>query len=604
MDRRRFPLAVSILLLAAAYAIPLPDVPVGDEATDLLTAASLWRDGDLRFEPRDLARARGTWSEGPRGLTLIGDPAGGGWLLARPFLFPAVAAPVYGLLGPRGLRVLNMALVLLMLWLARRHLVRAPPRAHPQSREPQTWRQGPRRTGLLLGAFFFASATGVWILRLQSTLFLTACLFIALALWCRVRCQPAWGPRELLPLATSGALVAAAAATDPVLALFALPVAVDLVWARRLKGAAVFVAAFAVAALLLVGGQMRWTGAWGSDLAAEATVFDGPFPFEVGAEAAAVSGGAGPEEPPAETSFGLLARRAGWLLTGRHVGALASFPFGLYLAALYLLDLRRRGGRQRHLLAAALLAYLVVAIVRFPQAALPGASAPAAPGAYALALVYPLLLFLPQRLRAGRAAALPALAAGLWLVPSLAVAASGLGGVYAVELPARGPTFRALPVELELLAEGRLAGYTPFDRFPQATGGRWYVPLETFFVSESHPDGVWVRGGTRSEIFVVSRGPVETIHFRAKSIAADSTLTVRAGGETVKARFDSAGKRAGVPVEIHPEPVEQGLGLFLHDTPQEEHVYRFVLKISGGAVPARVDPKSNDPRFLGVFLEF
>jgi len=594
---------VGILLLAAAYAPPLPDVPVGDEATDLLAAASLWHDGDLLFAPRDLARARATWSEGPRGLAVIGDPAGGGWLFARPFLYPAIAAPVYGLFGPRGLRVLNMALVLVMLWLARRHLVKAPARDRPHGREPQTFRPGPRRAGLLLGGFFFASATAVWVLRLQSEVFLTACLFVALALWCRVRCQPAWGRRELLPLAASGALIAAAAATEPLLALFAIPVAVDLAWARRLKGAAVFALALGVAALLLVGGQRRWTGSWGPALAAEATVFDGPYPFELGAEDAAAPATPAPAEPPG-ASTALLARRAGWLLAGRHVGALAYFPFGLYLVGLYLLDLRAPGGRQRHLLAVALLAYLVVALVRFPAAALLGAGAAAAPGAHALALVYPLLLFLPRRLRAGRAAALPALAAGLWLVPSLAGAASGLAGIYAVELPARGPTFRVLPVELELLADGRLAGYAPFDRFPEATGGRWYVPLETFFASEDHPDGVWVRGGTRSEIFVVSDGPVDTLRFRAKSIAAENTLTVRAGGETLRARFDTPGKRAGVPVEIHPEPVETGLGLFLHDAPQEEHVYRFVLKITGGAVPARVDPNSNDPRYLGVFLEF
>lgn len=604
---------MGILLLAAAYALPLPDAPVGDEATELLAAASLWHDGDLRFEPGDLARAHSLWHEGPAGLSLSalgsGDAPGGTPVFATPLVYPLLAAPVYGLLGPRGLRVLNMALFLAMLWLARRYLVSGPVPRHPTTPGHPPWRPRPLRPGLLLGGFFFASAAAVWVLRLESEVFLMACPFVAVALWCRVRCEPIWGRRELFPLALAGLLIAAAAVAQPALALVALPVAVDLAWARRLKGAAIFAGALLGAALLLAGAQQRWTGAWGTALSERATVFAGPFPYEVGAPeeptGAADDGSAvEAQEAPARPSPALLGRRAGWLLAGRHVGALAYFPFGLFVVGLYLVDLGVRGGRQRHLLAAALLVYLVVALVRFPAVALPGAAAAAAPGAHALALVYPLLLFLPRRLRAGRFAALPALAAGLWVAPALAFAASGQAAGYGVELPARGPTYRVLPLELELLAEGELPGYGPFDRFPAATGGRWLVPAETFFVSEGHPEGVWVRGGTRSEVFVVSRGPLEAIRFQARSIAAQNTLTVRAGGETLVARFDTPGKRQGVPVEIHPAEVAQGLGLFLKDAPDEEHVYRFILEITGGAIPSRVDPHSDDPRYLGVFLSF
>lgn len=599
-------MAVGLLLLAAAYALPRPDVPVGDEATYLLAAASLWHDGDLRYEARDLARGRSTWLEGPRGLALVEGAPQGGLVYAAPVLYPALAAPVYGLLGPRGLRVLNMALFLAMFWLARRHLASRAAAGHPAApgpRGPRLPRRLPPRVGLLLGGFFFASGAAVWTLRLQSEVFLMACLFFALAIWCRVRCEPVWGRRELLPLAASGALIAAAAVAEPALAFSALPVLVDLAWARRLKGAGIFAGALLAVGLLLAGVQERLTGTWGSALAAEATVFQGPFPLEVGAPTDGATEGTAPEAP-AERSPALLLRRAGWLLVGRHVGALPYFPFGLFVVGLYLADLSRRGGRARHLLAAALLVYLVLAVVRFPWAAMPGGAEGAAPGARAMALVYPLLLFLPRRLRAGRLVVLPALAAGLWLVPSLVVAASGLAATYSVELPARGPTYRVLPLELELLAEGRLPGYAPFDRFPEATGGRWLVPRENFFISEGHPDGVWVRGGSRSEIYVVSDGPVETIRFHAQSISAENTLRVAGDHGTLRARFDTPGKRRGVPVELHPELVASGLGLFLTDAPEDEHVYRFVLETSGGAVPARVDPRSTDLRYLGTFLSF
>jgi hypothetical protein len=79
MDRRRSQLlAVGVLLLVAAYGLPLPDEPVADEATHLLATASLWHDHDLRFDDRDLARGYAVWpGAGPRGLSLLPDPGGG-----------------------------------------------------------------------------------------------------------------------------------------------------------------------------------------------------------------------------------------------------------------------------------------------------------------------------------------------------------------------------------------------------------------------------------------------------------------------------------------------------------------------------------------------
>jgi hypothetical protein len=59
-----------------------------------------------------------------------------------------------------------------------------------------------------------------------------------------------------------------------------------------------------------------------------------------------------------------------------------------------------------------------------------------------------------------------------------------------------------------------------------------------------------------------------------------------------------------VPVAVRPELVAEGLGWFLREQPGEERIYRFVLEVTGGAVPARIDPGSGDTRYLGVFLEF
>ncbi|HUP41607.1 MAG TPA: hypothetical protein VM599_00200, partial [Thermoanaerobaculia bacterium] len=463
---------------------------------------------------------------------------------------------------------------------------------------------------------------------------LMACGFFAVALWCRVRSAPLWGRRELLPIAGAGALLAAAAVSEPLLALLALPVAADLLWSRRLKAAAVFAAALVVAGALLGWSQERVTGSWGPELRAEARVFTGPYPLEARPAVerprderlvAALPGQVdeqGREPPPEadrpldveaeEPTAGRSLRRAGWRLfwlgAGRHVGLLPYFPFALFVVGLYLADLRGPGGRSRHLLAAAVLAYLLVAGLGlaggFVDAAVPGAAGAAAAGSRAVALVYPVLLFLPRKLRGARALLLPFAAAGLWTAPALAVAASGIASDYLLEMPARGPAYRTLPLELELLAEGRLPGYLVFDRFPQAQGGLWLVPRETFFATERHPDGVWVRGASRSEGYVVSAGAVEAVRFTAKSLSAESEMTVTGAAERLLARFDSEGKRGGVPVAVRPELVAEGLGWFLRETPGEERIYRFVLEVTGGAVPARIDPGSGDMRYLGVFLEF
>ncbi len=155
---------------------------------------------------------------------------------------------------------------------------------------------------------------------------------------------------------------------------------------------------------------------------------------------------------------------------------------------------------------------------------------------------------------------------------------------------------RALPLELTRLRE--LPGLSA-----QAWGEAvWVVPAEDFWTVEQHPNGVWMRGGARSEVVVVTPRPIPELRFRVWSLAADSALTVSSGDEQVTVRFDTEGKRSGAPIVLHPEPAATGLG-FLPGAP-EETFYRLTLETTGGAVPASLDPKSRDLRYLGVFLDF
>jgi len=593
-------LAAGVLLLTLSYALPGPTVaPAGAQATVLGAASSLWEDGDLELDREDAARVERQWQGAAAGLELVeapeasnvsegaGAPSGATLVYACSVVYPTVAAPFYGALGPRGLRVLNVGLFLLAFWVAWRALG-----------QPRGCRRLPR-SGLTLAAFFFVSAALAHVLTLTPSAFEMACLFLGLTLWCTVRERPLWGPRELVPLAVAGGLAACAMASQPALGLFALPPAVDLLWSRRWKGAVAYVAVFVLAAAGLLAAQTRATGdlelAWSWGLPERAETFSGALPFQVGADpvtaaerqAASPFPDGLPGNGSGEGALGTL-RSVRDLFVGRHVGLVPYFPFAVFALGLYLVDLGKPGGRTRHLLAAALLAYTVVVAVHLEAAA----AAPAAPGLSAFAAVYPLFLFLPWRLRAGRAVLLPFLAAGLWTVPSFVGALRPPVPAAAFELHARDPVFRPLPMEVALLASGRLPGFARFEQPADHGLGVWLVPRETFFNLEVNPMGVWVRGATHSEVYVISEGSAApVIRFRARSISAENVLTVQGAGGRVIVRFDSPAKRLGTPVEVEAEPVAEGL-------------WRFTLETTDGAVPARVNAQSADQRYLGTFLEW
>ena len=125
------------------------------------------------------------------------------------------------------------------------------------------------------------------------------------------------------------------------------------------------------------------------------------------------------------------------------------------------------------------------------------------------------------------------------------------------------------------------------------------LPSVSFFAEERHPHGVWVRGGTRSEVIVVSPEPISQVAFIVYSLSDDNELILDSGADHLRVRFDTEGKRNGTPVELAVRRAARNLGFLPRD-----FFYRFTLETTGGFVPARHDPKSRDPRDLGVFLDF
>jgi hypothetical protein len=591
--RALFLVCPALLLLAVAWTLSgsRPPLPTGDEATAVMMAQSLWHDHDLAYRAADLDRAGHLWEGGPAGLTLFTDDGGKTLRYGGPVAYPLAALPFYAVAGVRGIALLNMALFLAMAFAAFTLT------AEENGAAP-----------LFVAGFFFASAAFAYAFRLEPTVFLMACGFFPLFVWQRLRRAALAGDpvederRGLLALAGAGVLSGAALASSPLLALLGLPVAIDLAARRRWRPLAAFAAAALLTAGLLAGFERAATGEWSPSGGVQRRTFAGEYPLESAGDLWQGYGAEG--SPDLAAGLRLLPRNLGYLAAGRSTGLLPYFPFALFALALYLFGLFfGRKDRSRHLLAGALLLYALLVLLAHPH---DFGGAAGFLGSRYLALVYPAFLFLPGlpgRLAARRSLAFPFLAAGLWTALVVLGSLSGHGDdEAAADLVASSHLFQRLPLELTLLPGDHLPGF--YTR--TWNDAVWLVPRGSFFAGERHPHGVWVRGATRSEVIVVSPHPLARLAFTAYSLAPGNVLTVASAGERLTVRFDTDGKRNGTPVELALRPAARGLGFFPQPAggPSGEAFYRLTFDVSGGLVPARVDPRSQDPRYLGVFLDF
>ncbi len=559
-------LCPALLLLALAWVLAglRAPLPTGDEATPVLMVQSLWHDHDAAFREPDLARAVKIWDGGPAGLTLFTNDGGKTLRYGRPLAYPIAALPFYGVFGLRGIALFNMALFLAMAGAALWH-----------------FRKEPGLSGLFTAGFFFASAAFAYAFRMEPEVFLMACAFFPLFLWRR---------ENLSGLAIAGALIGAALTSSPLLALLGLPILIDLILKRRFRGVLIFLAGL----ILVAGGlsllQKVGTKEWTSFGGAQRRTFVDEFPLESRRDL--WQGYSGENAEPTTGAAKLLPRNLGYVLAGRYTGLLPYFPFAVFALGLYLFGPK---DRSRHLLLGTLLIYIVAVLLLHPRGF---AGEPDFLGSRYLAIVYPAFLFLPGRIGSQRGArrslVLPFVAAGLWTAAAVMGSLSKLAPEAPLQLHTQAPSFQRLPLELTLLPGESLPGY-----IAQTWGDALWIFPRTFFAEERHPHGVWVRGGTRSEVIVVSPKPLSRLSFLVYSLSGDNELILTSNADRFRVRFDTEGKRNGTPVELAVEPVARNLGLFPRD-----HFYRFTLETTGGLVPSRYDRKSADLRNLGVFLDF
>jgi|GEM_PF-1106984 len=599
------PLVCCALLLCLAVALPwqVPASPRGEEATFLMMVESLWHDQDLRCDPVDLARAYRYWNDGPTGLRL-GDGGAEGWFYALPVVPALVALPFYGVFGPAGIPVLGVALLVLMVWLGGATARRRGPGGAQAS---------------LVGVALVASALAAYALRLEPTVITAAGVFVPLGLWLWLRrstpedatpTEPGFRWRRPAVALVAGVLLGAVFTIEPLLLLLAVPPVVDLLLGRQRR-------LYRLVPLLLVGLlvtvgvvgalQRKGTGEWrpAAPERSAARTFHGSFPGEATYQPS--------PPPPRQVGEGSwhagaawLPTNAGLLLVGRYGGVLPYFPFAL-LAVFLFLRQGRRGGRAGWLLLGAVVAVLLLLLLREPHGYLGGTGAF---GNRNFAILYPallLLLLLPvvpgptTGKPAGpwpfpRFATFLALgAAGLWTVPAV-VSAWGAPGEDG-QRHGRLAAFQLLPLEVPIAIHGGLE-----DFWVRAGGDAlWLLPRHAFYAEEENPHGVWMRGATEAEVLLVTTTPRDTLTFPVQSVSADNVFTAQAGGGTVKVRFDSSEKQRSTPITLL---LGDGQATGSGGTPGEGRVYRLRLASSDGLVPMRRDGRSGDPRYLGTFLAF
>lgn len=615
---------VIVALVGGALATDLPRLSKGefwgDGATYYLMARSLAEDFDLRYEARDVLRARREFSAGPQGLFLKRAHGGfrfdgdGGfpWLrrvapeeqrlyFAKAFAYPLLAAPFVRVFGTRGLVLTNALGLGLALWLGFETLRR---------------RGSPPGAALALSLMLFlGTVTPLYLLWPTPEVFGLAVVTAALVAWSR-----GWPlvAAVLFGIATyakpPNLLLAIPLGLAPLLPSLGREALADL-WPRFRESARRGVV-LGLTALALYGLNAAITGE-ANYQGGERKTFYNRFPLEaheatfdntgfwmttnqVGplvegmddAKATAKTGPArAPEEIPASFLYNL-----GYFWIGRFGGVLGYFLPALWALALFLLA----GPRDRDgwLAVASLGASWIAYIWVIPDNWYGGGGTVG--NRYFLSLL-PLVLFLVPRGREWLVTASGAIGLLVFLWPILAspMHHSLRPGDHALRAP-----FRALPAELTMLND--LSVFTELWRKKQPYGfvgdprGRPADPdaYSLYFLD----DGTWGREESkgRTGFWLRSGQPAEVV-LRAFDLAPVRQVRVFVTGgpmgDEVTARLGGGQGRVVVgPGETAEMMLPAGRGLRYYDT------YLYVLQFRSERRPP---DRSGEARgaFLNLVLD-
>ncbi len=511
-DQRRPPLGllclnVFLLVLPLTLSSPgLPAVETADAAAFYLAALSLWQDGDLVCDDRDVRRLFREYP-GTENLLLVSGGQGQTVYFGVPLVYPLVSAPFVALLGAKGMVLLNAALLAAMVWMGFFYL-----RRHNDE----------TLSVLFVAGYFVLSTTFVYVFWLQAEVFNMTCVMTAFYLVERgagASVARRRTPRRLaLSAAGAAMMLAAASYSKPMLAALVLPMLYLLFRARSWRGLAAFVGAGLLTAVAFAGSAKALTEETWPYFGHRAS-FDVSSPVDYMERKVAPRFFEGPPARPVRqisrageqlrfTMATNLRAAVSEFLIGRHGGFVLYMPFAVLAIIFFLLHDHRSVFRWLILAAAVLTAGLFVTLVRGNW--LGGG---AIVGNRLFIAAYPSFLFLVRRIHPPWLVAFGCGAAALFLGPIL-VTPRGMPNEQAHVL---NQPFPHLPLEWSLAR--KLPSY---QRIPKADivfqGRRDEI--------KEHRDEIWIRGSRSVEVHLLGAHQQRDFVFDVRNLAPDNEIEI------------------------------------------------------------------------------
>ena len=549
----------------------------GDEATYVAMALSIAYDHDLRYRPIDLHRFEQTFGTGPVGIFLQRVDADR-LSFAKPFVYPALAAPFVRVGGLRGLLFLNLLLLGAIVWMA---WTFASARVSP----------GPAFA--LAAAFVCASILALYSVWRTPEMLNTALVFGGYFLWLykRVASEAArTRDRWLMHPATDylgAALLGLATYSKPPNGLLVVPLVLTLFAGRRWRQAVVAGIAFLLFSAGAFAVNRVVSGAWNYQGGHDRRTFSDHFPysdptvpFEKGWPMVTENSDA--QSLLAPTVFvPLFEHNTIYFFFGRDAGLVPYFFPGVVILLAWLARPRAWTGWQVAI-ALTLLASVVVLLALAPYTWNGGGGPPG--NRYFLSL-YPVLFFLIP-------ASMPAWAAGaalLGLVVTAPILVRPIAASYDPWENVEHGVPRLLPIELTLVDDLPVRLNAQRMRL-DLDGGLLYLMDGNAFLPEQTAR-FWVAGAARAEMVLRTDRAIAKATLRLHSVVANH-VTVSLG--TATASIDLAADGNGTMI------LQPGPGVAYTN---DSRSYVFTVTTTNGFVPAEVEPKSADRRYLGVFIE-
>ena len=588
-------LVIGIVLLGFSLSVDYPrqaGAMWSDAATYYTMAHSLAYDGDLRFTRRDLERVYREFRGGPSGIFLkrgregsltFGSPfpliirdgeVTEEIYFAKSFLYSLAAAPWVRLFGTHGMLVLHTLAVMAVLVCGFFFLAAT------------------SSPGASLGytlTFFFASVVPAYFVWLTPEIFNLSLVFLGAFFWLYKERAPA-PPRLLRGLSSdliAAAIFGAVTYSKPSNVFVILPVlallAIRRQWRRGLVTGALFgivLSGFFVVNLAITG-EMNYQGG-------DRKTFYGRYPFQrpdlnfENTGLAKVTAEIYTQQP-----WDIVVHDLYFFHIGRFSGIAIYFFPAVVAAALFAFGPKKNW--QWMVLALATFDCLLL-IVWMPVNYFGGGGTL---GNRYFLNIYPLYFFITPTLLRPLLAILPSwIMAGAFLTSILVnpFAAARRPGQHATSGP-----YKWLPVELSLI-NNLPTNIDPAkfrQRFEDGYLG-YFLDNNTWGRERYRGVGFWVRGGTKAEMVVRTRFPLDKLTVRVLNVSVTNRITACVPGGCDTSDYEPGEKKI---LEL-----PAGRGFPYEDFGARSYCYLVTIAPERGEVPMLARRGEGDSRYLGAFI--